>query len=834
MSSLLLFISVIVISGTHELQLPSGGGWQQRIEIVPDSTQFDIHLPWLVQGSLSVLSNDDSLQSGVDFTWSDSTQTVTFFPVHLISPGDTLLIRYRSAAVIDRLEFQYYTPSVITDMDSSASISDSGIVRRKTERFDPLGAWGGLHRRGTLTRGVRFGETNDNVVSGLHLELSGRPVPGVTVDAVLDDRDIPAAGGGGSATLSELDRILFKVSTPHLIAELGDWDLNWEQGRYGRLNRQLKGGRLQANYSPIQAEIAAAGDDNTYHSIMLSGRTGDQGPYELTDRFGRPGVVVATGSERIYLNGIQLKRGREADYTIDYQRGAITFTPNVVIRSDSRIEAEYEYNDGNYPRYLYAGRLTKIYRGMTNHTRSGVINTAATNLAIDASAVIEGSNGDSPLAFEWNDIWQNAISSAGDDLLGAVVSGVDSVDSGNGDYVWSYIDGERVLEFSQPDSLGCPTGYLQVNFSTDPTGDYKRFYDFSFQTFYYQWIGSGLGDWSPVQHLPLPDQLKHVDLITRFNIGRFDIEGEAAVSDYDRNTFSSLDDDDNVGMAWNGRLLWGRQDYDVLFASFSVRNRECHYTSLERNVEPDYRYKWNLSDSVQGAETAIETDVHFNPISQVVFSGNAGWLEQGNDNTSQRLGLRSLWKGKRLQAEAGFDQAKNDSRSRSNDSKRTHWDGRIKRSIGAFRPVYSFQAEWERDRADTSSINGSRFILHEISLEKYFSYTRESRNPRVGIMKADGLDSRFRGNDKVGLTFNYRSEDKLGSERDIHWSDTRSLQANWQSRRPRTGGWSMDFQRTYTTYTDRAHSSITATSAALEALYNPYTSPWSIWIIQRF
>jgi hypothetical protein len=53
-------------------------------------------------------------------------------------------------------------------------------------------------------------------------------------------------------------------------------------------------------------------------------------------------------SEKVFLDGRQLKRGFNEDYVIDYNQAEITFTPKVLITQYSRVRVDFECAERNY------------------------------------------------------------------------------------------------------------------------------------------------------------------------------------------------------------------------------------------------------------------------------------------------------------------------------------------------------------------------------------------------------------------------------------------------------------------------------------------------------
>ena len=75
-----------------------------------------------------------------------------------------------------------------------------------------------------------------------------------------------------------------------------------------------------------------------------------QGPYQLTGLSGERDIIVLAGTEKVFLDGIEMVRGENNDYIIEYANATITFTPKKLITNASRISVDFEYTDRRYSR----------------------------------------------------------------------------------------------------------------------------------------------------------------------------------------------------------------------------------------------------------------------------------------------------------------------------------------------------------------------------------------------------------------------------------------------------------------------------------------------------
>ncbi len=627
--------------------LNNGGGWRQQ-QVVPSSIkEITLNDPWVIEGTIILLSDQDTLPV-VDWLWNDSLKLFSAI-LPSLKTSDTLTIVWRSASITDRSTFFYFQPSDLDSIPENAP--DTSFTKPTTRIKSPLDAWSGIRRSGTIVRGIKFGSAGESgSTAGLHLELSGRPSPGIEVEAVVDDRGLGGSTGGSSATLAELDRLYITASTPNLSGTLGDWDLNWSEGEFGRIERRLKGGKFSIFNSRSKLDFAVAGGNNRFATAKIYGYSGNQGPYELPSRFGAVGVTIIAGSEKVWLNNRILRRGLEADYSIDYERGTITFQPSVPIMDGSRIEVEYEYSDDTYSKRFLAAK--------GNASRSA----GRDGWKFDVVVAEEGFDGNNPLAFEWTPESRTAISNAGDNQREASTTGITIVGPSHGDYVWGTSeDGDSILVFSPPDSLGKPTGYLKVEFSLAANADYLRTYDLNLLFFKYYWAGVGKGFYSPSRSIPLPDR-------TRLGVARgswtgagFSSSIETALSEYDKNVLSPKDDGDNRGAAvsWHGG--WSNVD-SSLRANLSARQLQTNFRNLSTQQRTDFRYHWGITlTRPMLPETGYEGNVQYKPLPFLTILGNAGWIKFGKDFTGKRGGLTARIDRDNFDSEINFEKLSNSS-----------------------------------------------------------------------------------------------------------------------------------------------------------------------------
>jgi hypothetical protein len=251
---------------------------------------------------------------------------------------------------------------------------------------------------GSKRLAFEFGGGRDLAVSqSLDLDIRGTVGRDVEVRAVLSDRNLPVIPEGNTQTLEELDEVYVKVISPSVNATFGDYTLTGPPSEFGRMSRTVEGVQASAAWGDEGVQVATASPRGRFNSAEFMGEEGKQGAYYIDGAEGGAATIVP-GSEKVWVDGVQMRRGAAADYTIDYASGAITFTSARPITKDSRITVDYEFSFEVYRRSLYA---------VSGRTEAGP-------LGVTASYAVERDNENSALSGTISDEDRSRFEEMGD------------------------------------------------------------------------------------------------------------------------------------------------------------------------------------------------------------------------------------------------------------------------------------------------------------------------------------------------------------------------------------------------------------------------------------
>ena len=252
-------------------------------------------------------------------------------------------------------EYNFLSQDIITqstsNLDKLYKISKSNI-KVNNNPFE------GLNTKGSISRGINLGNNRNAVLnSELDLQIFGKLNSKVEVTASIQDANIPLQDGGYSQKLDEFDQIFIELKSEKWKIRAGDIDLKNSSTYFGRFEKRIQGLLVSAKINETDnAYVSGAIVKGQFKSSNIQVQDGNQGPYKIQGGQGELYILVVSGSEKIYVDGILLQRGENRDYVINYNAGEVIFNTTYPIRSEMRVKIDYQISDSNYSRFMaYVG-----------------------------------------------------------------------------------------------------------------------------------------------------------------------------------------------------------------------------------------------------------------------------------------------------------------------------------------------------------------------------------------------------------------------------------------------------------------------------------------------
>ena len=673
--------------------------WSVDTLIIVSSPEFHYNFPErhrLQPQSIEIFKNNTRLEVGRDYIVNDNRRIDFFQSFHF---GDSLRISYRRVPSDFKHSYSLFEKDTLSRSADEDSLSQSApsiqLQRVKFENpFADLQT--SMKTGGSIMRGVEIGTNRDLTLnSGLNLELSGQLTDNVEIVAALTDEATPIQPEGNTQTLDEVDKVFVQFKSPYIQGTVGDFNLNYENSEFGRLSRKLQGITLLGNYKKNYMGGTVATTRGFFNRVQFIGQEGNQGPYQLTGKNGESEIIVLAGTERVWINGEQMTRGESNDYIIEYGNGQITFTNNRLITSESRLEIDYEYfpADQKYNRNVYSGTFgTSISNEKLNFSLQYYREADDPNQAIEQAGLI-------------NNEEKELLKNAGDNPLNAVTPGAVEVDSGKGNYVKidTLVDSRN---YSYYKYVGINNGNYRVSFSYYKNGDYKKD-----RLGVYRFVGIGLGDYEPVDFIPLPSSHDQID--TRIDWRPFkyyQFKAEYALTRLDQNLLSSIDDADNDGSALS--LQTGLSDLPLDFGklkmgflTFNVDGRyiEKTYNSIDRINRPDYQRFWNVLQNAQNQneETSLQMNAIYKPIDYLHLDINTGLLNKDNFNSKRYSGSFLYDKDKIGRASGKYEYISSDYKLTQTNNNWWRYSAQLSRDIWKLSPEFMYASEKRKNETNT-------------------------------------------------------------------------------------------------------------------------------------
>ena len=474
-------------------------------------------------------------------------------------------------------------------------------VNRSVKKFVPFD---GLNTSGSITRGVTIGNNqNASVTSNLDLQITGKISDKVSLRASIQDSNIPLQDNGYSQKLDEFDQIFIELFTDRWNIRAGDLFLENRQSRFLNFNKKVQGLSTHFNFGGEENKTdifaSAALVRGQYAKSSFTGQEGNQGPYKLRGNNGQLYVLVISGSERVYVNGILKKRGENNDYIIDYNAGEITFTSLFPITSEMRIVIEYQYSDRNYTRFV-------TYGG---------VNHEAKNWSLGGYLYSENDVKNQPLQQNLTTEQVAILSNAGDNinLMNAPSAYLDSYSENKILYKKIIVTGGEAFEYSNnsTDEL------YNVRFTLvgNNLGNYVLTNSSAIGKIY-QYVepiaGIPQGNYEPITRLVAPTKIQIATVLGKYNPGeKTAVDFEVGLSNNDLNLFSSLNDKNNKGVA--GKLNFRQRLFTKKWKIDAFGNYQYvqeNFKTIERLFNIEFNRDWNLT-TFEGNQSLLINGLDF-------------------------------------------------------------------------------------------------------------------------------------------------------------------------------------------------------------------------------
>ena len=474
-----------------------------------------------------------------------------------------------------------YTPFDEKFIIASSTNTDQLYSLTTNKKGTEVKLFEGLQTNGYITRGITSGNNQNAVTNAtLDLKIKGKLSKEVSLRAAIFDTNIPIQENGYSQNITDFDRIFIEMFTDNWGVKAGDISLENKESYFMPLRKQITGLRVEAKISD-QFEVAASGaiTRGEFNRYRVTGKEGNQGPYKIYGKNNAPAILIIRGSEKVYINGIQIERGENKDYTIDYNIAEITFNTTYPITNDMRIAIEYQYANRNYTRFLTYEEA--VYKSQ--------------KLNISGYFYSETDAKNQPLQQNLTDLQKNKLTAAGNnkDLMIAESAFLDTFDENKVLYRKVMNGITEVFEYSQN-----PNDELYfVTFTNVGTqkGDYSLERGTAIGNVY-QYVGTNLGEYNPIIKLTPPSKQQTFVLKSEYAFSqKTQLNSEIAISNNDANLFSSIDDENNVAVA--AKLKWEQILIDKKWQLKSAISHEFVQQNFntEQNWESiEFNRDWNV------------------------------------------------------------------------------------------------------------------------------------------------------------------------------------------------------------------------------------------------
>ncbi len=563
----------------------------------------------IVPGSLIMYSQDNKLISNSLYNVNYASSIVVISS-EILEKNTRIYLSYRVFPIMFSANTYH---KKIEDFNKVGEIVRYSTPTKTSNKFEFFND-NQINKSGNLSRGISFGNNRDAVInSNLNLQLSGKFNDKFKILAAISDKNIPIQPEGNSQQLNEFDKMYISLYNDNTKIIGGDFLISKPRGYFMNYNKKVQGAYVKTKFAlnkkantSLITSISGAIAKGKYCKKNINAQEGNQGPYKLTGSENEQYIIIIAGSEKIYINGRILKRGKDQDYVINYNSSELSFTARQPITKDSRIVVEYEYSERSYARFLVQN---------TNELK-----TNKGDFWLNIYSEQDAKN--QTLTQSLSDNQKQLLFNIGDSINNAFTENVDSVEYRKDIVLYEKTDTMvagvmySIFEYSNNSEIA----YYKLGFSL--VGENNGNYILTSSAAngkVYKWIaplnGALQGKYEPVKVLVTPKKKQMIsiggDIKLSENTNSF---FEISLSNNDVNTFSDKNNDDNIGYALLFKLenkIQFKNNENKIHTTLLYKNINKDFSEIERIKIVEFDRDWNIENKYLSNENLLNFKINY-------------------------------------------------------------------------------------------------------------------------------------------------------------------------------------------------------------------------------
>ena len=508
--------------------------------------------------------------------------------------------------IIEYLQYPKFLTKTYKQLDKSIIVENTNNLDKLYKLSQPSTSnnfipFDGLTTSGSISRGVTVGNNQNSVLnSELDLKITGKLNDKVSLRASIQDANIPLQASGYSQRLDEFDQVFIELFSDSWNIRAGDIDLQNTDSYFAKFSKRVQGLAINANLNHDESttNLFASGAlvRGQFSRSQFTAQEGNQGPYKLQGQNGQLFVLIVSGSETVYVNGVAVERGENKDYIINYNAGEIIFNSTFPITSEMRITVDYQFSDRNYSRFIAYG--------------GGKYNSE--KLKIGVSVYTENDAKNQPLQQNLSTDQVQILANAGDDVSQMVAPSAvaEAFNENRILYKKELINGVEAFVFSNnPDDELFSVKFTRVG---DNQGNYiVSSINAISNIFEYVEPIAGIpqGNFEPIVQLVAPVKLQIAVVNGTYQpTENTNIGFELAGSKNDLNLFSNLDDTNNDGFAGKLKISQNIVKNDSLWSLNAFVDGDYiqeNFRTVERLYNIEFNRDWNIENPLGNQQLLI-------------------------------------------------------------------------------------------------------------------------------------------------------------------------------------------------------------------------------------